>query len=195
MKHLIVAFCFILGASIVNAQSTVWKLDKSHSSVGFTIDHMVISEVTGSFNDFVFNVKSDKPDFTDAVFDATIQVKSIDTKEPKRDDHLRSDDFFDAANYPTIKFVGKKFSQVSGKQYKVTGDLTMHGVTKTVTLDAKFNGLIKDPYGNTRAGLKVWGEIDRYDYGLKYNAVLEAGGLTIGQTVRLNINAELIQAK
>lgn len=195
MKHFIVILGLILATNVGRAQTTVWKVDKSHSSVGFSIDHMVVSEVVGEFGDFSVNIKSDKPDFTDAAFDATIQVKSINTKEPKRDDHLRGEDFFDEAKYPVIKFVGKKFEQVSGKQYKVTGDLTMHGVTKTVTLEAKFNGTIKDSWGNTRAGIKVSGEVDRYDFGLKYNAMLEAGGLTIGQTVHLNINLELIKSK
>lgn len=173
---------------------TVWNLDKTHSSVGFSVDHMMISEITGSFDDFTMDVKSDKPDFTDAVFTVTIQTKSISTKEPKRDEHLRSADFFDASKYPEMIFKGMKFEKVSGNKYKVTGDLNLHGVTKTITLDAKF-GVIKDPYGNTRAGIVVTGEIDRYAFGLKYNSTLDTGGLAVGQNVRINCNFELIKAK
>lgn len=176
------------------APALVWNLDKAHSSVGFSVDHMVVSEIAGQFDDFSAEVKADKPDFTDVAFTITIQTKSINTKETKRDEHLRSPDFFDATKFPALTFKGSKFVQVSGNKYKVTGDLTMHGITKTVTLDAKF-GIIKDPYGNTRAGIVVTGELDRYDFGLKYNSVLEAGGLAVGQTVRLNCNFEFVKAK
>jgi polyisoprenoid-binding protein YceI len=174
---------------------TVWNLDKSHSSVTFGIDHMVISVVEGKFKDFSADIQSDKVDFTDVKGTFTVALKSIDTDNETRDGHLQSADFFDVEKTPNLTFVIKKFTKVSGKQYKVTGDLTLHGVTKTVTLNAKFGGIIKDPYGLTRAGLTVTGEIDRYAFGLKYNAALEAGGLTIGQQVRIKVNLELTQAK
>lgn len=193
--RILVCFVFVLVANFSFAQSTVWNLDRSHSSVNFEVDHMVVSETAGQFKEFSMNVKSDKADFTDAVFDITMKTASISTDDAKRDAHLKSEDFFDAAKYPLISFKGRKFNQVSGNRYTVTGDFTMHGVTKTLTLDAKFNGTVKDPYGNTRTGIKVTGEIDRYDFGLKYNSALEAGGLTVGQKVRINCNIELIKVK
>ena len=199
MRKSIISFVVIAAIALLsfnaNAQNTTWALDKSHSSVGFSVDHLVISETIGKFDQFELNVKSDKPDFTDAKFDLTIQAKSINTDDAKRDEHLRSADFFDVAKFATITFKGKKFEKVSGTQYKVTGDITMHGVTKTVTLDAKFGGIAKDPWGNTKAGLKVMGELDRYDFGLKYNAALETGGMAVGQKVRISCNIELNKAK
>lgn len=156
---------------------------------------MVVSEVEGKFKEFSADIKADKVDFSDVKGTFTVALKSVDTDNDKRDEHLRNADFFDVEKYPNLTFVIKKFTKVNGKQYKVTGDLTLHGVTKTVTLDAKFGGTIKDPYGLTRSGFTVSGEINRYDFGLKYNAALEAGGLTIGKKVSIKVNMELTKAK
>ncbi len=196
LKNAIVFIAMMFTLSGLQAQTpkTTWNVDKSHSSVKFNIDHMVISEVEGGFKEFSADVKSDKPDFTDVKGSFTVDVNSITTDNEKRDAHLKSADFFDAEKYPNMTFTIKKFTKVNGKQYKVTGDLTLHGVTKTVILNAKFGGIIKDPYGLTRTGMTVSGEIDRYAFGLKYNAALEAGGLTIGQKVRIKINLELTKA-
>jgi len=179
----------------INAQNTQWNLDKTHSSVGFSVEHMVVSETVGQFNDFSSALKADKPDFSDVKGDLTIQVGSIDTKEAKRDGHLKSADFFDAEKYPTIKFEIKQFQKIKDKEYKLVGNLTMHGVTRSVTLSGKFAGIVKDPYGMTRTGIKISGEIDRYDFGLKYNAAMEAGGMVLGQKVSITCNIELTQAK
>ncbi len=197
IKHVTLSLSLIaIIAQGIKAQepSTVWNLDKSHSSVGFSVDHMVISSVYGAFNDFSAVIKSDKPDFSDVSVNFTIQVSSIDTKEPKRDGHLQSADFFDVQKYPVITFIGKMFVKVKGNQYKLTGDLTMHGVSKLVTFDAKF-GVINDPYGNTRAAVQINGELDRYEFDLKWNKAIEAGGLMVGQMVKLMINVEMIKAK
>jgi polyisoprenoid-binding protein YceI len=194
MKKIILNLAIIASAFAATAQSTVWKVDRSHSGVGFTIDHMVVSETQGSFKTFSADVKSDKPDFSDASVVITIQVASINTDDEKRDEHLRGSDFFDAAKNPTIVFRSKSFKKVKGNIYKLTGDLTMNGITKTVTLDARFNGIVKSPWGDTRSGVKVYGEIDRYAFGLKYNSALEAGGLTLGQKVRLACSIELIKS-
>lgn len=177
----------------VNAQSTGWNLDKTHSSVGFSVEHMMVSETAGQFNDFTANIKADKPDFTDVKGDLIIQVASVDTKEAKRDAHLKSPDFFDAEKNPTIKFEIKQFQKLKDKNYKLVGNLTMHGVTRSVTLNGKFAGIVKDPYGMTRTGIRISGEVDRYDFGLKYNAAMEAGGMVIGQKVSINCNIELTQ--
>jgi polyisoprenoid-binding protein YceI len=183
----------LLISSAAQAQTQVWKLDKSHSSVNFAVDHMVISETKGQFKTITADVKADKPDFTDATVNFTLDVKSINTEDDGRDGHLKGEDFFNAAKYPTITFISKSFKKVKGNMYKLTGDLTMHGVTKTVTLDAKYNGIIKSPFGDTRTGVSVYGEIDRYAFGLKYNSLLEAGGAAIGQKVRIACSLELIK--
>ena len=192
---LLVAMTFSMFSMQAQTPKTVWNLDPSHSSVKFDIDHMVISEVQGGFKEFSADIKADKPDFTDAKGTFTVQLKSVDTDNDKRDEHLRSADFFNVEKNPAMSFVIQKFTKVDGKKYKVTGNLTLNGVTKLVSFDAKFGGIIKDPYGLTRTGITINGEIDRYVFGLKYNSVLEAGGLTIGQKVRINVNLEFTQAK
>lgn len=197
IKHISVfltVFALLSQGMMAQSPSTVWKVDKSHSSVGFSVEHMMISEVYGQFDDFSADVKADKPDFTDVVVTFTIQTTSIDTKEPKRDDHLRSADFFDVAKYPTITFVGKKFVGSPGNSYRLIGVLTMHGITKDVEFNAKF-GVINDPYGNTRAAIQIMGQLDRYVYDLKWNKAVEAGGLMVGQMINLLINIELVKAK
>jgi len=194
-KVAIVALSTALFFGTTKAQNTTWNLDKTHSSVGFSVEHMVVSETVGQFNDFSTNLKSDKADFSDVKGDLTIQVSSVDTKEAKRDGHLKSPDFFDAEKYPTIKFEIVQFKKVKDKEYKLVGNLTMHGVTRSVTLKGKFAGNVKDPYGFTRTGIKISGEIDRYDFGLKYNAAMEAGGMVIGQKIAITCNIELTQAK
>lgn len=191
--HKLLTLVFALFVSAAWSQTQVWDLDKSHSSINFAIDHMVISETTGKFDAFTVEAKADKPDFTDAKFRVEIEAKSINTADEKRDGHLKNADFFDVEKFPKIIFEGKSFSKQKNGQYKVTGTLTIHGISKEVTLDGKFNGIVKDPWGGTRAGLKIWGVLDRYDYGLKYNSVLEAGGLAVGKEVRLNASVELVK--
>jgi polyisoprenoid-binding protein YceI len=177
------------------AQKTVWNLDKSHSAIKFDVDHMVISETNGQFKTFTISCLSDKPDFSDMKMTLTIDVNSINTEDEGRDKHLTGEDFFDAAKNPNITFVATSFTKVKGNMYKLAGNFTMHGITKPVVLAAKYNGIIKDPYGNTRTGFTIAGDIDRYAYNLKYNSKLEAGGLAIGQTVRFKASIELLKAK
>ncbi len=156
---------------------------------------MVITDVSGRFRSFDGTVYADKADFTDIKISLTIDVKSIDTDNKKRDDHLRSSDFFDADKYPTITFISKSMKKTGKDTYKLSGDFTMHGVTKEITLDVKYGGTIKDPYGNTRAGFKLTGKLDRTDFGLKYNSVMDNGGLLIGEEVEIICNVEIIKAK
>lgn len=188
MKKLFVAIFLT-----TNAFATEWTLDSSHSSINFNIDHLVISETTGKFTDYKIQVEAAKPDFTDAKFSVTIKTASIDTADAKRDEHLRGAEFFDVKKYPEITFQGKKLEKTKNGQYKAHGILTMNGVKKEYAFDAKFGGIVKDPWGGTRAGLKLSGTIDRYDFGLKYNSVLEAGGLAIGKEVRIVANVELLK--
>lgn len=179
----------------VTAQKTKWTFDKVHSKIQFDVAHLVISEVTGQFQDYEGTVLADKADFSDAKIDFSIDVKSINTNDENRDGHLQSADFFDAAKYPKITFKSKSMTEAGKNQYKLTGDLTMHGVTKTVTFDVKYGGTVTDPYGNVKAGFKITGVIDRTDFGLKYNSVLDSGGLLIGEEITITCNVELLKQK
>lgn len=185
----------MLGLISATAQNTKWAFDKSHSKIQFDVDHMVISEVSGQFHEYDGTILSDKADFSDAKIDFFIEVKSIDTDDEKRDGHLQSADFFDVAKYPKIIFKSTSMKKVGNKLYKLTGELTMHGVTKTVTLDAKYGGTITDPYGNVKAGFKVSGVIDRTAFDLKYNSAMDSGGLMIGEEVTITCKLELLKLK
>jgi polyisoprenoid-binding protein YceI len=193
MKKSIILGAFLLSATFGFSQKTDWKIDPSHSSINFEVAHMVVSDVVGKFDSFDGKILAEKADFTDASISFTIQVSSVNTENEKRDGHLQGADFFDVAKYPTIEFKSKSLKVVSGNKYLLKGDLTMHGVTKEVELNVKYNGTIKDPWGGTRAGFKVSGEIVRADYGLLYNSALEAGGVMIGETVAINVNLELLK--
>lgn len=199
MKKLIttVAASFLLMSA--SYAQTNWKLDKSHSKLGFSVTHMMVTETEGTFKMFDGTVSSKSDmDFNDAKIDFTADASSINTNDEKRDGHLKSSDFFDVATYPTITFksTSMKADPKSGKTaYIVEGDLTMHGVTKKV----KFTAIgaaktIKDPYGNIKNGFKVKGKINRKDFNLTWNAVLEAGGVAVSEEVELSFNIELNKA-
>jgi polyisoprenoid-binding protein YceI len=192
MKKFFVFFLsFIVAASALSAQTTRWELDPTHSELGFRAKHLLIATTKGKFTDYKVTVLSDKADFTDAKIEVIAKVKSISTDNNDRDNHLRSGDFFDAEKYPELKFVGKSVKKVSGNKYKVTGDLTMKNVTKTVTLDMEFGGVVKDPWGNTKAGFTLTGELNRFDYGLAWNKAIETGGLVVDKMIKLDIEIEL----
>lgn len=178
---------------------TNWNVDASHSKLGFAVTHMMVSETEGKFKVYEGKVASVKPDadFTDAKIDFSVDAASINTDDEKRDGHLKSPDFFDVAKFPKITFVSTsmKPGKVKGT-YTLVGNLTMHGVTKAVTLTAiGASKIVKDPYGMERYAFKVTGTINRIDFGLKYNAALEAGGVALGENVRLDINVEMTKAK
>ncbi len=194
MKKAVFAVLLVLGFTFVNAQ-TKWNVDKSHSNVGFSVTHLVISEVTGQFKSFNADIETASDDFTDAKINFTIDVASINTENEGRDKHLKSDDFFNAEKFPKITFVGKSFKKVDGKKYKLVGDFTMRDVTKQITLDVIFNGTVKDPWGNTKAGFKISGELNRMDYNVKWNNLIEAGGAVVSKEVAINVNLELNKAK
>lgn len=195
MKNLfVVLIAIVLTVFTVNAQTT-WKLDIAHSKVQFAISHMVISEVTGRFKDFDATLTQTKDDFTNAKLEATIKVNSIDTDNESRDKHLKSPDFFDVEKYQEIKFVSKPFEKSGKDKYKITGALTMHGITKMIVLDTKFNGQANDPWGNTKAGFKATAVVNRKDFGIVYNTTLETGGLLIGEDVEITISVEMAKEK
>lgn len=175
--------------------ATKWILDPSHSEVQFKVKHMMISNVSGEFTKFDATVETEGDDFMTAKVTFTIDVDSINTKSEQRDGHLKSADFFDAANFPQIKFVATKYENVdSDGSYEVYGDLTIHGVTKNVKLDAEFGGVIKDPWGSTRAGITISGKINRKDFGLTWNGATETGSLIVSEDVRLHVALEFVKA-
>ena len=188
-KTAVVLFTIFVAAAFASAQSN-WKLDKVHSSVTFTVRHMVISEVTGSFKDFAITLKSEKDDFSDAEVQSTIKVGSLSTDNAMRDGHLKSDDFFNAEKFPEINFKSTSFEKFGDNKYKITGDLTIRDVTKNVTFDAVLNGTLKTNRGLLSAW-KATTVINRFDYNLKWNKTIETGGLVVGQDVTINMNLEL----
>lgn len=194
MKKLLFASAFALLAISMNAQ-TKWNVDKSHSNVRFTVTHLVISEVEGSFKSFDGTVTSGNADFNDASISFTVDVNSINTDNEMRDNHLKSPDFFDAAKYNKMTFQSTGFKKLSDKKYVLYGNLTIREVTKPVTFDVTYGGTVKDPWGNIKAGFKASTTINRFDYNLKWNTVTEAGGAVVGQDVVIDIKVELNQAK
>ncbi len=193
MKRISIIVALALITNLGFGQKTKWGYDGTHAKVGFSISHFGISETEGKFTKFDGTVQSDKVDFSDAEIEITIDVNSIDTEEAQRDKHLKSPDFFDVEKFPTITFRSTSWESTGKNTYKLTGDLTMHGVTKPVILDAKYKGTVVDPYNNTKAGFKLSGVLDRTDYGLEWNGVLAAGGVLVGNEVNLDINIELIK--
>lgn len=192
MKRLILFFALAyFSAGSLIAQQPGWKLDKAHSSIGFTVRHMVISEVTGNFKEFDVNFTSATDDFSDAAVEATVKVASVNTDNDRRDGHLKTDEFFNAEKFPQIKFKSTSFEKVVDNKYKITGDLTMRDVTKKVTFEAVYNGSIKAPWGATVSSWKATASVNRFDYGLKWNKTIENGGLIAGDIVTITLNLEL----
>jgi polyisoprenoid-binding protein YceI len=195
MKHLFFALAaLVAAASPASAQSTAWSVDKSHSKLGFSVTHLVISEVDGHFGDYTVAVKSDKADFSDARVDVIVKTTSVDTDEPKRDEHLRSEDFFSSAKFPDMTFKGKQMRKTGDTSYKLDGELTIRDVTKPVTLDVTFVGTAKDPWGNMKAGFKLSGKINRSAFGLTWNKALEAGGWLVSEDVTIEGSFQLARS-
>lgn len=177
--------------TIPGYRAGTWTIDKAHSEVGFSIRHLMISKVKGTFGDFDATfVTAENP--LESSVTASAKVASIDTNDANRDGHLRTNDFFDAENHPTIDFVSTGIRQ-DGHDFKVDGDLTIRGITKPVTFDFEFGGFTTDPYGNYKAGATATATINREDFGLLYNAALESGGFLLGDkvTITLEIQAAL----
>jgi len=175
--------------------ATNWILDPSHSKVEFKVKHMMISNVSGQFKKFDAQVETEGEDFMTAKVTFTADIDSIDTGSEQRDGHLKSVDFFDAANFPQLKFVATKYENVDNDgDYEVYGDLTIRGVTQPVKLDVEFGGVIKDPWGATRAGFTVTGKINRKTFGLTWSGVTETGSLVVSDEVRLHVDLEFVKA-
>ena len=168
-----------------------WTIDPTHSEVSFKVKHLVISTVTGYFKKFKGSAESNSDDFDGAKVNFSAEIDSIDTNQSDRDNHLKSADFFDAANHPKLSFEGTV--QKNGGDYKLVGDLTMRGTTKTVELDVDFGGVAGDPYGQTKAGFEIEGKVNRKDFGLTWSAVTEAGNVVVSDQVRLLLSVQLVK--
>jgi polyisoprenoid-binding protein YceI len=167
-----------------------WNIDTVHSHVGFSVKHMMVATVRGQFKSYRATLRLDPKDFTRSRFEGEIDVASIDTGNVDRDNHLRTNDFFDAANHPKITFKSTRIEPKGDGEYAVSGDLTIRGVTRPVTLDVEFHGTSKNPYGKTVAGLSARGAINRKDFGVSFNAVLETGGVAVADKVKLEVDVE-----
>ena len=171
-----------------------WVIDPTHSEVQFKVKHLMITTVTGSFNIFNASVQTEEEDFMKAKISFTAEVDSLSTGNEQRDAHLKSADFFDAANYPQIKFVATKYESVDNDgSYELYGDLTIRDQTRPVKLDVEFGGVVKDPYGNTKAGFSINGKFNRKEFGLTWSAVTEAGGVVVSDDVRIACEIQLIE--
>jgi polyisoprenoid-binding protein YceI len=172
---------------------TKWNIDNLHSIVGFKVRHMMISNVSGTFGNFSAEATTEGEDFSTAKFIFKVAIDTINTGVADRDGHLKSADFFDAANYPEMLFHSTDVKQLASDELEITGNLTLRGVTKPVTLKAEFAGIAVDPYGQTKAGLSITGKIKRSDYGLVWSAVTEAGKVVVGDDVKLECEIQLIK--
>lgn len=177
----------------VETSARPWSIDATHTNVGFSIRHLMISTVRGRFAEVEGSVAFDPENPTAAAIRVSIPVASINTHNEQRDTHLKSADFFDAANHPAITFVGTKIKGDLDRHFKLVGDLTIRGTTKEFEFDVTREGTGNDPWGNERLGYSATGKLNRSDYGLSWNAALETGGFVVGDDVKINIDVELVR--
>lgn len=183
--------------SIINEteKATLWTLDPAHSRIQFSAKHMVIATVRGHFNKYEVKVRTKGEDFETAEIEVIIDPMSIDTGIADRDNHLRSDDFFNAEKFGEIRFISDTVKKTDDENYKIYGDLTIRDITRPIELDVELGGVVIDPWGNTRAGFTLTGSIDRFEYGLKWNALIETGGAVVGKSIKLNADVEIVKQK
>ncbi len=191
---LFAAWVTLTTGETVRAEIARYVVDPDHSTLGFSIDHMVVSKTRGQFLDYTGFIDMDPDAKVVKTIEATIKTASINTNHQKRDTHLKSPDFFDVEKYPTMTYTLKSY-QKTGDRYTAIGDLTLHGVTKEITLVGDFNGVSKDPWGNVRAGFTAEGTINRKDFGINWNKTLDNGGLIVGDEVLIKLDIECIKAK
>jgi len=174
------------------AATSTWQIDPAHTAAGFAVKHLMISTVRGQFKGITGTITWDDQDITKSTVDVTIDSTTVDTSEPMRDKDLKSEKFFDVAKYPTITFKSKKVEAVSAGKLKITGDLTIHGVTKEAVLDVEGpTPPVKDPWGNTRVAASATTKVNRQDYGVKWNANMDGGGVVVGDDVNITIDLEM----
>jgi polyisoprenoid-binding protein YceI len=193
---ILAAFCaiFALALQPAVAQST-WAIDPAHSAAQFQVKHLMISTVRGEFGKISGTIQFDGSNYATIQAEASIEVTSINTREPKRDDHLRSADFFDAATYPKITFKSKRVEKISGNKFSLIGDLTMRGVTKEVALSVEASPIVKGMNGESRIGAQATTRVNRQDYGIKWNRSLDAGGVVVGDEVPITLDLEIMKTK
>ena len=184
----------LLNAAFTYAETARYDVDPDHSIVEFKVAHMVISKTTGHFKDYTGFIEMDPDAGTVKAIEATIKTASVTTNQEKRYTHLRNPDFFDVEKYPTMSYKMKTYKK-SSDGYTAIGDLTLHGVTKEITLTGNLNGVAKDPWGNTRAGFTAEGKVNRKDFGMVWNKALDSGGLVVGDEVLIKLDIECIKAK
>jgi polyisoprenoid-binding protein YceI len=183
-----------VAASSQSTKPTEWQIDPVHSAAHFSVRHLMISNVRGEFSKLTGNVILDSADLTRSSVDVSVETGSINTREPQRDEHLRSADFLDVANHPTMTFKSRRIEATGTEDFKLTGELTIRGVNREVTFDVEGpSPAVKDPWGNLRAGVTATAKINRKDFGLVWNALVEGGGVMVGDEVKITIEAELIQ--
>ncbi|AWA30423.1 hypothetical protein HYN48_10160 [Flavobacterium magnum] len=173
--------------------TTKWVIDPTHSEIGFKVKHMMFTNVSGKFDKFDAAIETEGDHFENAKVHFTGQTDSINTGNADRDNHLRSADFFNAEQFPEMKFESNSFTKITEGDYELHGNLTLHGETKPVRLAVEFGGLMKDPWGNTKAGLSITGKLNRKDWGLTWNAALETGGVLVSEEVKLAIELQFIK--
>jgi polyisoprenoid-binding protein YceI len=179
----------------MKTEVTKWAIDPTHSKVGFKVKHLMISNVLGSLREFSGEVTTVGNDFSTSAISFSLKAASVDTEMPDRDGHLKSPDFFDAEKYPVITFDANGLKDLGDDMYELTGSLKIKEVSKPVTLEVEFGGVMSDPWGNVKAGFSISGKINRKDWGLNWNAALEAGGVLVGEEVKINCDIELVKAK
>ncbi len=170
-----------------------WAIDPTHSEIGFKVKHMMFSNVSGKFDKFEASATSTGNDFENASFEFNADASSISTGNTDRDNHLKSADFFDAETFPEVKFVSTSMKKIADDNYELQGDLTIKGISKPVKLSVEFGGVAQDPWGNTKAGFTLTGKINRKEWGLNWNAALEAGGVLVSEEIRLVIDVQLVK--
>jgi polyisoprenoid-binding protein YceI len=170
-----------------------YKIDAAHSEINFKVKHLMITNVTGNFTQFDASMEASADDFSDASISFEADVNSINTNNEQRDGHLKSDDFFNAEQFPKLTFVSSGLQKKSDNEYALTGDLTIRNITKTVTLDVEFGGTMTDPWGQQKAGFEINGKINRKDFDLKWTATTEAGGIVVSDEVKLQLAVQMIK--
>lgn len=175
------------------SQNTKWAIDPTHSEIGFKVKHMMFTNVSGKISQYEATIETNGDEFGGANISFSGEASSITTGNPDRDTHLQSADFFDAAQYPQVEFKAASFSKAENETYSLAGDLTLHGITRPVTLSVKYGGLMKDPWGNIKAAFNISGKINRKDWGLTWNSALETGGVLVSDEVRIEAEIQLIK--
>ena len=170
-----------------------YNIDAAHSEITFKVKHLMITNVTGRFKKFSGKMESSNDNFTDAKIDFEADIDSLDTNNEQRDGHLRTGDFLDAAQYPKLTFTSTSFDKVADSIYKLNGDLSIHGVTKPVTMSAELTGTNTDPWGQSKVGFEITGSIHRKEFGMEYNAALETGGVLVSDEVKLQLDVQLVK--